>query len=94
MTKSVCWDIMFKTNGYAEMVEWSIAAVLKTVEARVSGGSNPSLRAKTRAMVIPSPVFFVPNHRERFEGGSRFVGAKRFALRGLDYGKIDGKGRR
>ena len=31
---------------YAEMVEWSIAAVLKTVEARVSGGSNPSLCAK------------------------------------------------
>ena len=29
----------------AEMVEWSITAVLKTVEARVSGGSNPSLRA-------------------------------------------------
>ncbi len=28
------------------MVEWSIAAVLKTVEVRASGGSNPSLRAK------------------------------------------------
>ena len=27
------------------MVERSITAVLKTVEARVSGGSNPSLRA-------------------------------------------------
>ena len=27
------------------MVEWSITAVLKTGEARVSGGSNPSLRA-------------------------------------------------
>ena len=27
------------------MVEWSIAAVLKTVETRVSGGSNPSLCA-------------------------------------------------
>ena len=33
---------------YAEMVERSITAVLKTVEARVSGGSNPSLRAKNR----------------------------------------------
>ena len=31
---------------YAEMVEWSIAAVLKTVECKSSGGSNPSLRAK------------------------------------------------
>lgn len=29
------------------MAEWSIAAVLKTVEVRASGGSNPSLSAKT-----------------------------------------------
>ena len=29
-----------------EMAEWSIAAVLKTVEVRASGGSNPSLSAK------------------------------------------------
>ena len=28
-----------------EMAEWSIAAVLKTVEVRASGGSNPSLSA-------------------------------------------------
>ena len=28
------------------MAEWSIAAVLKTVELRGSGGSNPSLSAK------------------------------------------------
>ena len=27
------------------MAEWSIAAVLKTVEVKVSGGSNPSLSA-------------------------------------------------
>ncbi len=32
------------------MVEWSIAAVLKTVETRVSGGSNPSLCAKNTEM--------------------------------------------
>ena len=31
-----------------EMAEWSIAAVLKTVELRGSGGSNPSLSAKER----------------------------------------------
>ena len=30
-----------------EMAEWSIAAVLKTVEVRASGGSNPSLSART-----------------------------------------------
>ena len=35
-----CFD---KTEG--EMAEWSIAAVLKTVELRGSGGSNPSLSA-------------------------------------------------
>src|SRR5438477_6975175 len=29
------------------MAEWSNAAVLKTVEAQVSGGSNPSLAART-----------------------------------------------
>ena len=27
------------------MAEWSIAAVLKTVEGNTSGGSNPSLSA-------------------------------------------------
>ena len=31
------------------MAEWSIAAVLKTVELRGSGGSNPSLSAKKRS---------------------------------------------
>ena len=35
---------MLKTTG--EMAEWSIAAVLKTVELRGSGGSNPSLSAE------------------------------------------------
>ena len=28
------------------MAEWSIAAVLKTVEVQASGGSNPSLSAE------------------------------------------------
>ncbi len=32
-----------QTTG--EMAEWSIAAVLKTVEGHTSGGSNPSLSA-------------------------------------------------
>ena len=30
---------------YGEVAEWSIAAVLKTVEGHTSGGSNPSLSA-------------------------------------------------
>ena len=41
------------------MVEWSITAVLKTVEARVSGGSNPSLRAKNMGMTVVIPIFFI-----------------------------------
>lgn len=32
-------------NKFGEVVEWSITAVLKTVELRGSGGSNPSLSA-------------------------------------------------
>ena len=32
---------------FGEMAEWSIAAVLKTVEGHTSGGSNPSLSAET-----------------------------------------------
>ena len=34
-----------KTHTQGEMAEWSIAAVLKTVEGHTSGGSNPSLSA-------------------------------------------------
>ena len=33
---------------HGEMAEWSIAAVLKTVELRGSGGSNPSLSAEKK----------------------------------------------
>ena len=41
------------------MVEWSIAAVLKTVETKVSGGSNPSLCAIKRKAKKPSFSFSV-----------------------------------
>ncbi len=34
-----------KSKSLGKMAEWSIAAVLKTVELRGSGGSNPSLSA-------------------------------------------------
>ena len=34
---------LLSTQG--EMAEWSIAAVLKTVEGNTSGGSNPSFSA-------------------------------------------------
>ena len=42
------------------MAEWSIAAVLKTVEGHTSGGSNPSLSAikpDNQAFVVSTPNF-------------------------------------
>ena len=53
----------FCTRFRGEMAEWSIAAVLKTVELRGSGGSNPSLSAKENLQGImfqPCRFFFMP----------------------------------
>ena len=53
---------MLETTG--EMAEWSIAAVLKTVELRGSGGSNPSLsaiNAKNQQITKQTPNF-TPNN--------------------------------
>ena len=36
----------FSQGSFGEMAEWSIAAVLKTVVLRGTGGSNPSLSAR------------------------------------------------
>ena len=57
--------------SFGEMAEWSIAAVLKTVELRGSGGSNPSLSAErsgqNQTITVQKPTsqqlvgFFVPN---------------------------------
>ena len=46
--------MIYKSSG--EMAEGSIAAVLKTVEVRASGGSNPSLSAKKGPIKI-GPFF-------------------------------------
>ena len=40
------------------MAEWSIAAVLKTVELRGSGGSNPSLSAASVVTNEVTALFF------------------------------------
>ncbi len=48
------------TFALGEMAEWSIAAVLKTVELRGSGGSNPSLsaiNAENQQIVKQAPNF-------------------------------------
>ena len=42
----LCTRIQNTLRLKGEMAEWSIAAVLKTVEGHTSGGSNPSLSAK------------------------------------------------
>ena len=47
-----------------EVAEWSIAAVLKTVELRGSGGSNPSLSAAkgVNQVVTRFTPFFTPKN--------------------------------
>ncbi len=53
-----------------EMAEWSIAAVLKTVELRGSGGSNPSLSATKKQKSVRKALqgtladFFVLENRK------------------------------
>lgn len=42
------WDSIAR----GEMAEWSIAAVLKTVEGQPSQGSNPCLSAKMFIIII------------------------------------------
>ena len=49
-----------------EMAEWSIAAVLKTVEGQTSGGSNPSLSAECMPkLLINSDLGIVFTTRRR-----------------------------
>ena len=42
------------------MAEWSIAAVLRTVVLRGTGGSNPSLSAKRLQIFDLQPFFLYP----------------------------------
>ena len=46
------------------MAEWSIAAVLKTVEVQASGGSNPSLSAKPYKNCRESGIFYFEENRK------------------------------
>ena len=62
--KNIWW---FRKNAillsFGEVAEWSIAAVLKTVELRGSGGSNPSLSALNSLQGVdfqPCRLFFMP----------------------------------
>ena len=54
------------------MAEWSIAAVLKTVEVRASGGSNPSLSAikdVNQAVARFAPFFYTQELMVAFHFG-------------------------
>ena len=57
-------------------------------------GSIPVASTKTAVSPLVVRLFSILRLATGFEGGSRFARAKRFALRNLDYGKLDGKGRR
>ena len=56
-----------------EMAEWSIAAVLKTVEGHTSGGSNPSLSAnnlsKTAVTQKVTAVFIFTPYNDTYNIG-------------------------
>ena len=56
-------------NKSGEVVEWSITAVLKTVELRGSGGSNPSLsatNAENQQIAKQTPSFTPKNVKSVF----------------------------
>ena len=46
----ICNRITRVAHFIGEMAEWSIAAVLKTVVPRGTGGSNPSLSAEKKVL--------------------------------------------
>ena len=51
-------------GSFGEVAEWSIAAVLKTVELRGSGGSNPSfsaINAENQQIAKQTPSFTPKN---------------------------------
>ena len=50
-------------------------------------GSNPVASTKTAVSPMVLRLFLILRLATGFEGGSRFAGAKRFALRNLDYKK-------
>ncbi len=78
-----------------EVVEWSITAVLKTVELKGSGGSNPSLSAKHKKISVQASLtliflcFATPRRRragkpERSDGIPESEGADRKQVEGTE----------
>ena len=52
-----------------EVAEWSIAAVLKTVEGYTSGGSNPSLSADDSMAPLSRGIFYARTRAELARSG-------------------------
>ena len=52
------FELILKQQMQGEVAEWSIAAVLKTVVLRGTGGSNPSLSAKELKTIVFSSFFY------------------------------------
>ena len=58
------WKQALLDKSFGEMAEWSIAAVLKTVVLRGTGGSNPSLsaiNAENQQIIKQTPNFTPKN---------------------------------
>ena len=70
-----------------ELAEWSIAAVLKTVECNSSGGSNPSLSAEP-ALDTSSAGFFVERKNREEKWKNSFM-MKKYKLANGDRGNTD-----
>ena len=67
MQSQLLRDIPDKGNVTGEVVEWSITAVLKTVELRGSGGSNPSLSASKVLSAKHLGLFSLPDEPSLLE---------------------------
>ena len=66
------------------MAEWSIAAVLKTVEGNTSGGSNPSLSANQKAAHYVPP-FFIRESRRQLADERQEADEKRGHCEAMDF---------
>ena len=66
------------------MAEWSNAAVLKTVDRQLSGGSNPSLCATAKGTLSGCPLPW-RRLREKHEFPLQFAQARKAAARGGDF---------
>ena len=68
------------TYWIGEGVEWSITAVLKTVDVKASGGSNPSLSAVTVEPAAVPVGFFVLFYKDIAGGEEYCCGFSEFFL--------------